>query len=124
MTLFSAAELADLRAEQEAAMPSTCVVSNPTAETITAEGGTTPGTPTETTVACRIGVPSAQDQKVADRLAVVVDAALTLPWGTTVASDAQITCQETGKVYSAVYVNDEQTYQTAVRVLCRSLRNA
>lgn len=121
--MFTTAELTDLRAEQAAVMPASCTVSNPAAEVDDAYGGTTPGTPTTAVVACRVGSPNASDQQVADRLGIVVDAALTLPYGTTVSNRATITCATNGKSYEVIYVNTEQSSQTAVRALCRSVRS-
>ena len=121
--VFSAAELADLRAEQAASFDKICVVSNPGAEVDDLAGGTTPGTPTETTVNCRIGSPRAIDQEVANRLGIVVDTMVTLPYGTTVSNRATITCTTNGKSYEVTHINTEQSYQTAVRAMCQSIRS-
>lgn len=117
--MFTAAELTDLRAEQTAAMPLTCTVVTRGAEVDDAYGGTTPGPETTETVACRIGVPSGSDQAVADRLGSVVDATVTLPYGTTVAATARI--EQGSRAYEVVTTNDEQAYQVAVRALCRRI---
>lgn len=122
MTLFSAAELADLRAEQAASFDKTCVVSVPAADTDDDAGGTTPGTPTATTVNCRVGSPSGSDQRIADRIGIVMDTVLTLPYATTVTNRSTIVASN-GKSYDVTYVNDEQSYQTAVRVYARSIRS-
>lgn len=121
--MFTAAELADMRAEQAAAMPFTCVVTTPGVETDNAYGGTTPGVATTESVACRVGVPNANDQVIADRLSVRVSDILTLPYGTAVSPRGAIAVTETGKDYDVTYVNTEQSYQTAVRVFCTSIRS-
>lgn len=121
--MFSAAEMTELRADQVSAMPYSCVVSNPAVEVDDAAGGTTPGTATTVTVACRIGSPRASDQTIADRNGIVVDAVLTLPFGSVVSNRATISCATNGKTYEVTNVNDEQTDQTAVRVFARSVRS-
>lgn len=103
-------------------MPFSCVVSTPAAEVIDAAGGTTPGSTTTATVACRVGVPSGNDQKVAERLGLVVDAMITMPYGTSAPERGTIEVTTTGKTYEIVRDNSEQSYQTAVRVMARQVR--
>lgn len=117
--MFSAAELADLRATQEEWMPDTCTVVIPGDEVDDDAGGTTAGAETETEVACRVGSPNANDQKVADRLSIVFDAAITLPYGTAIDERGRIEVERTGLSYQIVYTNEEQTDATAVRVLAK-----
>lgn len=121
--LITAADLADFRATQAANMPFTCVVTNYAADVDDGAGGTTPGATTTVSVACRVGVPSANDQKVAERLGQIVDALLTLPYGTAVTDRSTIAVSDTGRSYDVVYVNTEQSNQTAVRAVCRTARS-
>lgn len=119
--MFSASELADLRAEQSAALDTTCVVTTPGAEVDTVDGGTTPGTATTATVACRTGPLTANEQTIADRLGRTVDAAVTLPYGTAVEPKGG-TIAVGGKTFDVVYDNSEQSYAAAVRVLVSAVR--
>lgn len=121
--MFTASELADMRATQLEAMPFTCVVTTPATEVEDGYGGTTPGSPSTASVACRVGVPSANDETIADRLGVRVSDILTLPYGTTVSPRGLIAVTESGKSYQVTYVNTEQSYQTAVRVFCTAIRS-
>ena len=117
--MFTAAELTDLRAEQAAAMPLTCTVVTRAAETSDSYGGTDAPSESTVSVACRIGPPNGSDQQVAERLGVVVDAVVTLPYGTTVPQRGRV--EQGGRAYEVVTTNDEQAYQVAVRVLCRRI---
>lgn len=123
MGLFSAAELADLRATQEDAMPMTCSVSVPGTATADGMGGWIEGTPTATAgIACRVGSPSATDQQIAGKQGQSVDSVVTLPYGTNVPDSSAITVVDTGKTYDVQFTNAEQTYRTAVRAVCRTAR--
>lgn len=115
-----------IRAQATASLDKTCVVTTPDAEVDDASGGTTPGTATTATVACRVATPTGSDQRVAERLGVVMDAVITLPFGTVIDRRGTIAISG-GPTYEIVYANstganDEQSYQTAVRVFCRSVR--
>lgn len=121
--LITAADLAMFRADQAANMPFSCVVTTPGTPTENAYGGEDAGTPITVTVNCRVGVPNASDQKTAERLGQVVDALVTLPYGTSVPDSATIAVSDTGRSYDVAYTNAEQSDQTAVRAFCRTVRH-
>ena len=121
--MLTAEELADLRALQEEGMPASCTVSIPGSDTEDAAGGTTPGTPVQTTVACRIGVPTASDMELGSKSQTLIDAVITLPYGTTVTPRTYIDCSTNGKRYHVEYHNTEQSWAAAVRVLASEVRN-
>ena len=120
--MFTAAELADLRATQQAAMPYACTVTTYGPETTTADGGTNAGTPTVAATVCRVGAPSAADQRIAEAARQTVDTAVTLPYGANVTSRSEIAVAATGRTYAVAWVNTEQSDQAAVRAVCRTIR--
>lgn len=123
MTLFTEDDLSSCAADQLLAMDKLCTVTVPAADVDDAYGGTTAGSTTVTAgIACRVGSPNGSDQKVAERLGIVMDAAVTLPYGTDV-TDRTTIAASNGKSYDVTYVNTEQSYQIAVRALCRTVRS-
>lgn len=114
--MFSAAELADLRAEQTASLDKSCAVRTYAATVIDAEGGGDP-TSTDMTVACRVGNPTAQERIIASRMGQAMDNVVTLPFGTVVASTSQIVVDSA--TYEIVGTNDGQSNQAAVRVMVK-----
>ena len=118
MALLSSEQLTQIRAQATASLDQTCTVSTPGAESIDAAGGTTLGTPTTESVSCRVATPNGSDQRIAERLGVVIDAMITVPHGTTVDREATIAVSG-GGTYEVVIPNDDESWKTAVRVGCR-----
>lgn len=117
MSLFTAAELADLRAEQAAAMPDTCtlVTVTPGAD----DGGGGFGAPTTATAsaACRVGQPTGDELVIASRLGQRVDVAITLPHDAAITTGGQIIAG--GVTYEVLSTNAGGSWNTATRCLCR-----
>jgi SPP1 family predicted phage head-tail adaptor len=113
--VFSAAELTDLRADQEDAMDKTCLVVTHGATVSDSAGGWTPGTDTTVSVACRVGPPSNDERVIAERLGQQVDAVVTLPYDTTLSAANSITVD--GVTYQVEGINAAQSFVTAVRAL-------
>jgi len=116
MAFFTASDLAELRAEQIAAMDKSCAVLTPVAGVSDGAGGSTPGTPSSATVVCRVGNPTAQEGVTAERQSQDTDVAITLPFGTLVTRSSEITVG--GNTYRVVNDNTIQSNGVAVRALC------
>jgi SPP1 family predicted phage head-tail adaptor len=118
MALLSSEQLTQIRTQATASLDQTCTVSTPGAESIDAAGGTTQAAPSTASVSCRVATPNGSDQKIAERLGVVIDAMVTVPHGTSVDREATIIVSG-GGTYEVVIPNDDQSWKTAVRVGCR-----
>lgn len=121
--LLSSSQLTAVRAQATASLDRTCVISTPGAEVDDLAGGTTAGSAATVSVACRVATPTGSDQKTAERLGTVFDVMVTLPHGTVIDKRGSIAIAG-GPTYQIVWsnstaANDEQSYQTAVRVGCR-----
>lgn len=119
--MVTADELADLRAEQTAALDRPCAVRTVTLGAGDAAGGFGADTTSDAAVACRIATLSAQERQIADRLGIDADAMVTLPYGTAVAQTAAIIDQATGRTYHVARVNDGDSYQAATRVYAKRI---
>lgn len=116
MGFFTAVDLAELRAEQIAAMDTTCAVLTPALAVSDGAGGSTPGTQTSVTVVCRVGNPTALEGLTADRQSQDTDVAITVPYGVAVTRASEITVG--GVTYRVVNENTIQSNGVAVRALC------
>lgn len=111
--MFSVVELADLRAEHVASFDKSCVISTPGTPVDDEAGGSTAGSPTTATVACRVGPPTAQERDIAGRLGQELDAVITLPHDTTLPESASIAVS--GETFQVVGTNEDQSYLVALR---------
>lgn len=118
MPLLSSEQLTQIRSQATASLDQSCVVSTPAAEVQDGAGGTTPGSASTETVVCRVATPNGSDQRIAERLGVVIDAMITTPYGTSVDRKATIAVSG-GGTYEVVIPNADQSWKTAVRVGCR-----
>ncbi len=117
--MLSAAELAGMRAAQEAALPDTCHIRVRT-KISDGQGGSTETWSTVVT-ACRIRpMSNEQVQRFADRLVGVSGWVITLPYGTAVALGDQVRLD--GVDYEVVGTNDGESLQTALRVYATRAR--
>ena len=120
MGLLSSAQLTAMRAQATASLDQSCTVTTPASEVDDGAGGTTPGSTSSVTVACRVSTPNGSDQRIAERLGVVIDAVLTVPHGTSVDRRGTVAVSG-GGTYEVVVPNDDESYKTAVRVLAKRL---
>jgi SPP1 family predicted phage head-tail adaptor len=109
MSLVTAAELADLKAEQVDALPDTCVLKTKTATNtstgrIYTEGG-------DTTVACRVGPISREEQILAGRTGIVADAVIAFADSQAVTNGQRITTG--GVTYEVIGPDVDRTWRTA-----------
>lgn len=114
MSFFTDAELDDLRAEQEASFDQTCTVRTFAAATVDAEGGTSPGTETDTETPCRIGVPTAQERQIAARLGQELDSTITVAWDVSVPITANVIVDS--DTYEVITTNATQSYRAGLRL--------
>lgn len=119
MPFFTAAEMADVRAEQSAALDQSCVLRTFGAGTVDAEGAELPGTATDTTVDCRKALLSSNERAIADRLGKEVDAVFVFDWGTTVPDTAQVI--HSSGTFEVTGLNLGTSYQSAVRAVAKQL---
>jgi subtilase family serine protease len=102
----------------------TCTVSTPGTATANAYGGEDPGTPTtQTGIPCRVDSPTGGDQKIAERLGVVINAAVSLKLGTAVGSTGSITTERSGNVYQVNFTNEDESDRTMVRCGCKRVES-
>ena len=115
--MLSAELEAALRAEQEAAMPDTCVVSRPT-ETIDELGGLSQSYATVATVACRVAAGPFRDVEFVrnEQVRGITDWIVTLPAGTDAENSDRIV--HGGDAYEVVSVLSGGSYETARRLGC------
>jgi hypothetical protein len=117
MALLSAAELADLQAEQEAAMPDTCELQRPGAPTRDSGGGTIPGTPVDVAmVPCRYAPSTAGSRALfGPELATLNTWDLTVPLGTDIRP--QDTARIAGVPYRVIAVRAARSFAVAVQAI-------
>lgn len=108
MTLLTAEELADLQAEQAAALPDTCVVKSATPSN--SKTGRTYSEDSGTTRACRVGPLSKEEQMIAQRAGLVVDAIIAFADSITVTNGQRITTG--GVTYEVIAPDVDRTWRT------------
>lgn len=119
MPFFSAAEMADVRTEQSAALDQNCIVRTLGAGTVDAEGAALPGTAADVTLPCRKASLSANERAIADRLGKEVDAVFIFAWGTVLPDTAQIV--HSSGTFELTGQNLDVSYQSAVRAVAKQL---
>ena len=112
--MFSAANLATMRATQETALPDSCTRSRPVL-TADGTGGQTAGTPATATYACRLAATGGREVEIAAQLTAERTVTVTLP------HDADIQAQDTltvgGRTLQVIAVLAAGAWETARRVL-------
>ncbi len=113
--MLTAAEIADMRATQDMALPSSCAISR-VALTSDGAGGQTESWSTNATVSCRLGAlgNSGAERVIAERLTSVTPFVVTLPAGTDVLPKDRIVVD--GRAFEVVVVLDKAAWETARRV--------
>jgi SPP1 family predicted phage head-tail adaptor len=109
MSLVTAAELADLKAEQVDALPDTCVLKTKTATNTST--GRTYVEATVATVACRVGPLSQEERLTASRLGVDVDAVIAFADSQAILPAYRITTG--GVTYEVIGPDVDRTWRTA-----------
>jgi SPP1 family predicted phage head-tail adaptor len=108
-----------MRAQQTASFDKTCLLRTPGSATSDSAGGFTEAAASDASLACRVAPPTGTERAIAERLGREVDTVVTFPHGTSVANTQSVVVG--GRTYEVVHVNDDESYQTAVRVMARRL---
>ncbi|NLD42334.1 MAG: head-tail adaptor protein [Chloroflexi bacterium] len=113
--MLSGAELAAMRAAQEAALPETCTRLRP-ALADDGTGGRTAGPPSGETFACRLAPTGGREVEAAARLTSAVTYTVTLPAGADVRAEDTLAVGE--RRLEVIAVLGGGAWETARRVLC------
>ena len=121
--MLPAIELADLRAEQELALPDTCTLQTPT-ETNTKGSWVLTYANTYTNVACRLAQAlnkQAVEREIGAELAAVTDHILTIPYGQAIGPTYRVV--HSGVTYEVVVCpNQDSSWRTVRRVYLKRVQ--
>lgn len=121
--MFTAAELADLRSEQNAAMPDTCVISRPTLSQNDI-GEETSSYATSSTVACRLAARTAAsydtERTIGDQWSAFHRWDLTVPYGTDIQTTDRVVIGS--RTFEIDSVDAGASYATAIRALVTEIQ--